>query len=249
MPKGEGGLPIGLEVAAREIDVEKTFKIKTSAINKMANVIIDPGEINLEEDLTEKLDELRAKRDAISLHHEDLKRDNDSFNKVIICLSLFTGFFETLKGQLELNNSPNDAIRNGSAIAPIFLSTLVGIISSLLKFKKYPERMEELTKASEKANFSITRIRELKQILNFEDHGVIKNTYTNEVLSCYRDSLEIIEKSLYPDVRQSYYEKAQANLLQIGKNSKDFKNDIQNLSAPNLIQMKTARPKVIYPPV
>ena len=118
-----------------------------------------------------------------------------------------------------------------------------------MNFKKFPERMEELTKASEKANFSITRIRELKQILNFEDHGVIKNTYTNEVLSGYRDSLEIIEKSLYPDVRQSYYEKAQANLLQIGKNSKDFKNDIQNLTAPNLFEMKTAKPKVIYPPV
>ena len=164
-------------------------------------------------------------------------------------MSLFTGFFETLKGQLDLNNSPNDFIRNGSAIAPIFLSTLVGIISSLMKFKKFPERMEELTKASEKANFSITRIRELKQVLNFEDHAVIKNTYTSEVLSCYRDSLEIIEKSLYPDVRQSYYEKAQANLLQIGKNSKEFKQDLKNLSSPNLIEMKTARAKIVQLPV
>ena len=215
----------------------------------MANVIIEPSEINLEKDLTEKLNELRAKRDAISLHHEDLKNSNDGYNKTIICLSLFTGFFETLKGQLDLNNSPNDFIRNGSAIAPIFLSTLVGIISSLMKFKKFPERMEELTKASEKANFSITRIRELKQVLNFEDHAVIKNTYTSEVLSCYRDSLEIIEKSLYPDVRQSYYEKAQANLLQIGKNSKEFKQDLKNLSSPNLIEMKTARAKIVQLPV
>jgi len=192
-------------------------------------VIISPEPLDLDADLTQKLAELRSKRDAVSLNHEDIKRDNDTFNKTIICLSLFTGFFETLKGQLNLNNSPNDIIRNGSAIAPIFLSTLVGIISSLLKFKKYPEKMEELTKASEKCNFSITRIRELKQTLNFEDHGVIKNSYISEVLDCYRDSLQIIEQTLYPDQRQAYYLKAQENLLKIGKDDNDFKNNLKNI--------------------
>jgi len=192
-------------------------------------VVIQPTPINLEQDLTEKLNEVRSKRDAISLNHEDVKNENDSYNKTIICLSLFTAFVETIKSQLQLTSYSNDIIRNGSAIAPIFLSTLVGIISSLLKFKKFPEKMEELTKASEKCNYAITRIRELKQILNFEDTGVVKNSYVNEVLNCYRDSLEIVESSLYPDVRQTYYQKAQTNLLKIGKDADEFKTNLNKL--------------------
>jgi len=192
-------------------------------------VVIEPTPINLEQDLTEKLNEVRSKRDAISLNHEDVKNDNDNYNKVIICLSLFTAFVETIKSQLQLTSNSNDIIRNGSAIAPIFLSTLVGIISSLLKFKKFPEKMEELTKASEKCNYAITRIRELKQILNFEDQGVVKNSYVNEVLNCYRDSLEIVESSLYPDVRQTYYLKAQDNLLKIGKDADTFKTNLHKI--------------------
>ena len=158
-----------------------------------------------------------------------MKNDNDNYNKIIICLSLFTAFVETIKSQLQLTSNSNDIIRNGSAIAPIFLSTLVGIISSLLKFKKFPEKMEELTKASEKCNYAITRIRELKQILNFEDQGVVKNSYVNEVLNCYRDSLEIVESSLYPDVRQTYYLKAQDNLLKIGKDADKFKTNLHKI--------------------
>ena len=34
-------------------------------------VVIEPTPINLEQDLTEKLNEVRSKRDAISLHHEE----------------------------------------------------------------------------------------------------------------------------------------------------------------------------------
>tara|TARA_R110002020_G_scaffold142570_3_gene314775 strand:- start:8814 stop:9572 length:759 start_codon:yes stop_codon:yes gene_type:complete len=193
------------------------------------NVIIKPTPINLEDDLTSKLQEIRSKRDAVSLNHEDIKNSNDKYNKVIIVLSLFTAFVESLKTQLGLATSSNKVVANLSALAPIALSTCVAIISSLLKFKKFPEKMEELTKASEKCSYSITRIRELKQILNFEDPPLVKNSYVNQVLEVYRESLSTVENSLYPDVRQHYFKKAQKNLISISKDAQDYTDEINSI--------------------
>ena len=218
------------------------------------SVIIKPTPINLEDDLTSKLREIRSKRDAVSLNHEDLKNENDKINKVIIVLSLFTAFLESVKTQLGLTSSSNKIVANLSALAPIALSTCVAIISSLLKFKKFPEKMEELTKASEKCSYSITRIRELKQILNFEDPPLVKNSYVNQVLEVYRESLNIVEQSLYPDTRQYYYKKAQRNLVSIGKDAEDFTNDLNNIKTKHDfipikkdVSYKEFRKKTPYP--
>ena len=188
--------------------------------------VINTTPIDLEKDLTDKLHELRSKRDAVSLNHEDIKKANDKYNKFIIFLSLFTAMFETIKSQYDVEKESNESLYNFTVVTPIFLTTSVGILTALLKFKKFPEKMEELTKASEKCNYCITRIRELQQTLNFEDPEKTKNSYVKEVLNCYRDSLATVETSLYPDVRQDYYNKAQENLIKIGEDDEVFKISI-----------------------
>ena len=129
----------------------------------MLTVVVNPPELDLHADLSKKLFEIRVKRDAVDLHHESLKQQNDKFNKAIIILSLFTAFVETLKTTLNLTDrSEHGYIMSSlSKIAPIGISTVTAIISSLLKFRKFPERMEDLTKASEKFSHCVKRIRRL----------------------------------------------------------------------------------------
>ena len=62
--------------------------------------------------------DLKAKRDALSLCHEELKIDSDNWNKTIIILSLLNGMIETVKIQLELTSS-------GFKLIPIFLSSVI----------------------------------------------------------------------------------------------------------------------------
>ena len=54
--------------------------------------------------------DLKAKRDALLLHHEQLKESNDKYNKCIILLSLMTGMIESTKIKMGWN---------GEAVAPI----------------------------------------------------------------------------------------------------------------------------------
>merc|ERR1712196_256978 len=98
----------------------------------------------------------------------------------IIVLSLFTAFFDTVKAQLNLTER-KDFIAPIAIIAPIFFSTVVAMISSLLKFKKIPEKMEELIKAGEKCNFTILNMRQLMENLNFQDKEKSLSVYNGEV--------------------------------------------------------------------
>ena len=204
-------------------------------LNKPKNVVVSVSEphLNIYEDLNEKLLEIRSKRDGVLLSHRDFKKGNDIYNKLIIYLSLFTAFFETVKAQLHLTER-QDWVAPVSIIAPIFLSTFVSIISALLKFKKFPEKMEELIKASEKCNFTILRMRKLLENMSFQSQEVTKDTYNGEVMTYYREALDSIEKSMYPNKRSSYFEEAQKNLVTIHKNELTYNTNIHNIREKNV---------------
>ncbi|HBY67615.1 MAG TPA: hypothetical protein DEG69_07615, partial [Flavobacteriaceae bacterium] len=76
------------------------------------NVQLNPPNIDIDKDLSEKEFELRSKRDGVKLHYQGLKKTQDKFQKVIIVLSLFTALLETVKTQLNLNESSNAVVSN-----------------------------------------------------------------------------------------------------------------------------------------
>ena len=72
----------------------------------------------IKESRLEIINEIKAKRDAISLGHQQLKNDSDTWNKVIILLSLVTGGLESIKMKLNLNGA-------GWSLVPIMLSSVI----------------------------------------------------------------------------------------------------------------------------
>ena len=102
--------------------------------------------------LQEIVNDLKYKRDALGLAHQALKVENDKWNKVIICLSLFGGLVESSKLQLQLESS-------FWKLAPIFISSLLACIGSLIRFKKYPENMELLIKNQEQLTTILHKAR------------------------------------------------------------------------------------------
>jgi len=205
-------------------------------------VSISEPQINIYEDLNKKLLEIRSKRDGLLLFHKNLKKGNDNYNKMIIYLSLFTAFFETVKAQLHLTDR-KDFVAPIAIIAPIFLSTIVSIISALLKFKKFPEKMEELTKATEKCGFTILRIRQLLENLNFQSEETSMITYNSDVMGHYREALDAIEKSLYPNSRTKFFAVAQNNLINIHNNDLQYNKTIYEIRS-NTIDLEAQKLKL-----
>ena len=148
------------------------------------------------------IQDLKSKRDALSLAHEQLKKDNDDWNKCIIVLSLMTGMFESMKIQMGWNS-------NIVALVPVALSSIIASISALIKFKKFPEQMEVLLQSQSLLTHTLNTSRN-------------ESVLTPQLIKDYNDALEKLETSVYPDIRKKFLKISHNNLISIMKQEQKF---------------------------
>jgi len=146
--------------------------------------------------------DLKSKRDALLLAHEQLKKDNDDWNKCVIILSLVTGLFESCKIKMGWES---DAV----ALVPIVLSSIIASVSALIKFKKFPEQMEVILQSQSLLTHTLSNAR------NTDD-------LTPILLKEYHESLEKLETSIYPDIRKKFLKQSHNNLISIMKQESKF---------------------------
>tara|TARA_R110000803_G_scaffold42217_3_gene90668 strand:+ start:6725 stop:7336 length:612 start_codon:yes stop_codon:yes gene_type:complete len=162
------------------------------------------------------INDLRSKRDALSLCHEELKSNNDDWNKGIILLSLTGGLLESAKMKLNLNGA-------GWGLLPILISSIIASMSSLIKFRKYPERMEVLIQGISLLTNTLNKCRNHKEV-------------DDDILTDYNMALEKLETSIYPSVRKKYLKQSHRNLIEIMKQEKKYYDAIDNVNTGNDIE-------------
>jgi len=161
------------------------------------------------------INDLRSRRDTLSLAHEQLKKDSDSWNKAIIVLSLGTGMFESAKIQMGWKSYITTLVR-------IALSSIIACISALIKFRNFPSQMEILLQSQSLLTHTLTNAR------NEED-------ITPTLLKEYNDSLEKLEVSLYPDIRKCFLVQSNKNLISIMKQEQTYFSKIKSITEGNYL--------------
>lgn len=182
--------------------------------------------------MVEVVNDLKAKRDALSLAHEQLKKDNDDWNKCVIVLSLMTGMFESMKIQMGWDN-------NLVALVPIALSSIIASISALIKFKKFPEQMETLIQSTSLLTNTLNKCR---------NHEILDH----DILIEYNDALEKLETSVYPDIRKRYLKMSHKNLIDIMKIEQTYFSNIDKVNKGEKVTSikddESAKPKHHFNP-
>jgi len=156
----------------------------------------------LKDSIDEIVNDLKSKRDALSLAHQKLKNDSDDWNKSIIVLSLLTGGLESIKMKLHLDGA-------GWALVPILLSSVIAACSALIKFRNFPQRMETIINASGLITNILGKARNKKGI-------------DEELLHEYNDALGYLETSLYPDQRKVFLKQSHRNLIEIMRQEEKY---------------------------
>ena len=159
------------------------------------------------------INDLRSRRDALSLAHENLKVESDSWNKCVIVTSLLTGMFESIKLRMGWNSNVVDLV-------PIALSSIIACISALIKFKNFPSQMEILLQSQSLLTHTLTNARNEDDI-------------TPTLLKEYHESLEKLEVSLYPDIRKKFLVQSHKNLISIMKQESKFFQNINSINEGN----------------
>jgi len=159
------------------------------------------------------INDLRSRRDALSLAHENLKIESDNWNKCVIVTSLMTGMFESIKLRMGWNSNVVDLV-------PIALSSIIACISALIKFKNFPSQMEILLQSQSLLTHTLTNARNEDEI-------------TPNLLKEYHESLEKLEVSLYPDIRKKFLVQSHKNLISIMKQESKFFQNINSINEGN----------------
>ena len=153
--------------------------------------------------------DVKYKRDSLHLSHQVLKRESDYYQKIIIFTSLMSGIFESVKMKLQLKEPYLDLL-------PIILTSFVCGISSYVKFKQYAERQEVLIQSTTILTNTLTQLRNATEL-------------TEEIIHAYNHSLELLEISLYPDVRKKFLKLSQRNMESIIKNENCYFGNIEKV--------------------
>jgi len=149
----------------------------------------------IKDSIDEVVNDLKSKRDALQLAHQQLKNDSDDWNKGIIIMSLATGGLESIKMKLHLDGA-------GWALVPILLSSIIAACSALIKFRNFPQRMETIINAS-------------GLITNILGKARNRSAIDDELLHEYNEALTYLETSLYPDQRKVFLKQSHQNLIKI----------------------------------
>ncbi len=153
--------------------------------------------------------DLKYKRDALHLSHQLLKQEGDFYQKVIIFTSLASGIFESVKMKLQLRQPSLELL-------PIILTSFVCGISSYVKFKQYAERQEVLIQSTTILTNTLNQVRNADEL-------------TEEITHAYNHSLELLEISLYPDIRRRFLKISQRNMEAIIKNENCYFDNIERV--------------------
>ena len=156
-------------------------------------------------------DDLKCRRDALALSHEDLKKESDSWGIRIMVLSLASGSLETAKLQMGWDS---DIVM----LIPIIISSIIGALSAFVRFRDYNNKMEVLVKAQGELTHTLTKLRDAYEL-------------TPLLRSLYNKSLESLDTSLYPDVKASYLKKSNKNLIGVAQEEARYMDKIFKLNA------------------
>jgi len=161
------------------------------------------------------INDLRSRRDALSLAHENLKIESDNWNKTVIVISLMTGMLESIKLRINWTSNIADLI-------PIALSSIIACVSALIKFKNFPSQMEILLQSQSLLTHTLTNARNEEEV-------------TPNLLKEYHESLEKLEVSLYPDIRKKLLVQSHKNLISIMKKEQIYFANIKSINEGNYV--------------
>mgnify|MGYP003688513913 FL=1 len=164
----------------------------------------------IKDHIEEVRNDLKSKRDALLIGHQNLKKDSDDWNKGIILISLFGGLMESIKMRLKLDGA-------GFALLPIIFSAITAAMSALIRFRNFSQRMETYLQSSSLLTNTLLKAR---------NH----NTLDEELRVEYNQALEKVETALYPNERKVFLKQSHKNLIEIMAQEQKFYDKIDKVN-------------------
>jgi len=161
-----------------------------------------------------KIERLDERMRFVNYKFEDVRYWFRRYSISIIYLATILTLIEALLNSLDLDNMVDNTSKNIIKFSPLILSSLVSLIAAIIKFNKYEEKIEDITRATEKCIITIAKLKEVKEELYFcktvDNFLKINDRFTRDIYGEYLESNTNIERQLL-DTDYAKYMKKVAN--------------------------------------
>ena len=158
--------------------------------------------------IQEKKRKLDLFRKILELKYHRYKSCHNFWSVSTILLSSVLTLIESCKLIFVDENNDNETVEEFFSFSPILISTVITCSTSILKFKKYQEKMELLNNVIQNCVSMIVRLKNKKEMLQLQencyDEDVLKElitTYNDEILleycNIYQESQKYIKSTDY----------------------------------------------------
>ena len=147
-----------------------------------------------------KIERLDERMRFVNYKFEDVRFWFKRYSISIIYLATFLTLIESFMNSFNLETITTALYKNFLKFTPLILSSLVSLIAAIIKFNKYEEKIEDITRATEKCIITIAKLKEVKEELYFcktvEDFLKINERFTRDIYTEYLESNTNIERQL-----------------------------------------------------
>lgn len=195
-------------------DIQNIFdNLSVKSDNNEQSFLMDKREFN--DHIQSKISKLEKRMRYVNYKFEDLKYSFKKYSIMIIYFATLLTLTEALLNSItfDISETANSLIN----FIPLLLSSLITLIASIIKFNKYEEKIENITRSTEKCIATVAKMKgvkedlyfciEPKSLLNLKDH-FNKNIYQE-----YLESNTEIEKQLIDSDYTIYLKRVALNSL------------------------------------
>ena len=180
--------------------IYKISKFDNKVVNKL---ILNLNKNTLTNHFDNRLSKLYQKIRILEKKYVTYKTCYDWVHIGIILTSTLLTVVETIK--VEFKEDFSIKCRQILNLTPIFFSSIITCSASIIKFKKYQENMENISKLIDKATFCIGQIKKVREHICFcdnqDEYDLILKKYNNDIFdnysACFQNMERIIKNSDY----------------------------------------------------
>ena len=152
----------------------------------------------LKDYINEKKRKIDQSRRILELKYDKYKKCDDFWNIGTIFLSSLLTFIESTK-LIFITDDSDIFIKNIFDLTPIFFGTVITCSASIIKFKKYQEKMELLNIIIDKCITMITKLKNKREEIKLlsdcgEEFHKLKNDYVNNICKEFSDVYQESER-------------------------------------------------------